>query len=240
MSLTRLLLIRHAEVEARWIKHFNVCSLREANFKIEAKDFEVASTHIPDLESTLTATDAELRRIENTLQPFVDAATTRMAAALQLLNHQALPFDTLQPLKAESAALLQVLSGLADVLRNLHSIRRRFPAFELLLQNRGNHQDPAKVDAVISPIVKIIKAELDTIHARLKDVPYPFPHASGQITVSQYAHGRGNYQHDIEAAYVEGQAAMDHLYALYYKTAGRLASIAESIEERMKEQANPA
>jgi hypothetical protein len=128
-----------------------------------------------------------------------------------------------------------VLSGLSDTLRNLHAIRRRFPAFDLLLQNRGNHQDSGKVDAVIAELTKALKGDLDAIHARLKDVVYPFAHASGRITVSQYAHGKGNYEHEIEAVYTEGQAATDRLYSLYYKVAGRLASIAELIEERVNE-----
>ena len=231
---------KHSEAEVRWIKHYNVCSLRQAHFTLEAKDFEVASTHVPDLESTLDATLAEMHRIESTMQPFSDAAASRLAAALQILNHEASPLEGLQPIKTESAALLTVLRGLSDVLRDLHAIRRRFPAFELLLQNRGNHQDIAKVDTVIAGITTAMKSDLDAIHARLKDVPYPFPHASGQISVSQYAHGKGGYQHDIEAVYTEGNAAIDRLYALYYKTAGRLASIAELIEERINAHSAPS
>jgi Zn-dependent protease with chaperone function len=226
---------KHGEAEAGWIKHHNVCSLRRAHFTLNAKDFEVASTHIPDLESTLDATATNMRQIEDSMQAFTDAGAARLAAALQLLNHEGLPFESLQPLKAESSALLEVLNGLSDVLRTLHSVRRRFPAFELLLQNRGNHQDIAKVDAVIGEITKTMKSDLDAIHAHLKDVRYPFAHASGQISVSQYAHGKGGYKHDIEEVYTEGQAALDRLYALYYKIAGRLASIAELIEERMNE-----
>jgi Zn-dependent protease with chaperone function len=238
---------KHGEVEASWIKHYNVCSLRQANFTIDAKDFEVASTHIPDLERTLDTALQELREIESKMQPFSEAAAARIAAALQLLNHEALPlevgrgvpaeppFASLQPLKAESVAVLEVLSGLSDVLRNVHALRRRFPGFELLLQNRGNHQEPAKVDAVISPLTKALKADLDAIHARLKDVRYPFPHASGQISVSQYARRNATYEHDIEEVYTEGHSAMDRLYSLFYKTAGRIASIAELIEERAAE-----
>jgi hypothetical protein len=226
---------KHVEAEGRWVKHFTVCSLRQAQFTLKAKDFEVATTHIPDLESTLDAALLEMREIESQVQPFSDAVAGRIAAALQLLNHGDLPLAALEPLKAESAGLVPVLSGLSDTLRNLHAIRRRFPAFDMLLQNRGNHQDAAKVDVVIAALTKALKGDLDAIHARLKDVAYPFAHASGRITVSQYAHGKGNYEHELEAVYAEGQAATDRLYSLYYRVAGRLASIAELIEERVAE-----
>jgi Zn-dependent protease with chaperone function len=226
---------KHGQVEARWINHYNVCSLRQAQFTIDAKDFEVNTTHIPDVERILDATLSELREVESRIRPFSEGAAARLAGALQLLNHEALPLQNLHPPKAESLALLEALSGLSDVLPNLNAIRRRFPAFELLLQNRGNHQEPAKVDAVITQIAKALKSDLDAIHGRLKDVRYPFPHASGQISVSQYARGKGDYSGEIEAAYTESNAAMDRLYSFYYKTAGRLASIAELIEERMAE-----
>ena len=225
---------RHAEAEGRWVKHFTVCALRQAQFKVEAKDFEVATTHIPDLESTLDAALTEMRQLELQVQPFSDAVVGRIAAALQLLNHDALSL-ALGPLRAESLGLIAVLNGLGDGLRHLHAIRRRFPAFDMLLQNRGNHQDMAKVDTIIAELVKALKVDLDAIHARLKDVAYPFPHASGRITVSQYAHGKGNYGHELEEVYTECNAATDRLYALYYKVAGRIASMAELIEERVKE-----
>jgi Zn-dependent protease with chaperone function len=226
---------KHGEVEQKWIGHFNACSLRRANFTVEASHFGVASTHLPELETAIDSFAKELEEIEGTIQPFVDATTARIAAAFQLLNDDAVALESLRPLRAEGAALIEVLSGLSDVLRNLHQIRREFPALQLLLQNRANHHEPAKVDAVLGPMAEAFQRNLGVIHARLKEVPYPFVHASGRITVSQYARGRGKYEYAVEEAYFEGQAATDRLYTLYYKVAGKIASIAELVEERVME-----
>ena len=226
---------QHGQAEGRWINNFVVCSLRRAHFTVKANDFGVASDEIPQLEAALEMTAKELRDLEDVIQPFAEAMAARIAAALQLLNHEGLAIEELKYLKSDNAAVLEVWTALSDVLRNLHEIRRRLPAFEILLQNRPNHQDPAKVDAVIVEMMNALRNNLNAIHARLKDVPYPFAHASGRITVSQYGRGRGNYEHEIEEVYCEGQAAIDRLYSLYYKTAGRIASIAETIEERVKE-----
>jgi Zn-dependent protease with chaperone function len=226
---------KHGEVEQKWISHFDAWSLRRANFTVEAEHFGVASTHMPELETAMDVLAKELAQIESTIQPFMEVTAGRIAAAFQLLNHQAVALESLHPLRAEGAALIEVLSGLSDVLGNLHQIRREFPGLQLLLQNRANHHEPAKVDAVLGPMAEAFQRNLGAIHARLKEVPYPFVHASGRITVSQYARGRGNYEYAVEEAYFEGQAATDRLYTLYYKVAGKIASIAELVEERVTE-----
>jgi len=56
--------------------------------------------------------------------------------------------------------------------------------------------------------------------------------------VSEYARVRSNYNHLVEEMYCEAQAVMDRLYPLYYKTAGKIASIAELVEEWAKEFAS--
>ena len=108
------------------------------------------------------------------------------------------------------------------------------------MQNRGNHQNPAKVDAVIAEVTKAMRIDLDAIHNRLKGLRYPFAHAAGQISVSDYARGKGPYEHEIQAVYTDGHSAIDHLYSLYYKVAGRLASIAELVEKRINELSQTA
>lgn len=224
---------KHEDAEGRWIKYSNACTLRQADFTFEAKDFGVNSSSVPALEAELEVIVTELRGHEQTIQPFYDATNARLAAALQILNHAEGPCESLAALKTESTALLELLGGLSDVLRSLHQIRRQFPAFDLLLQNRPNHQDFSRVDTVLSKLAKALQTHLDLIHDHLKDIPYPFPHASGRITVSQYAHGPGKYRSEIQAAYTESQCALDRLYSFYYKIAGRLATIAASVEERV-------
>ena len=69
----------------------------------------------------------------------------------------------------------------------------------------------------------------------LGNLPYPFPHPRGQLTVVEYARYEKVCKHEWETVYRESNSLLDQLFALHYRLIGRLLVLAETAEKNLEQ-----
>lgn len=223
---------QYAAAETRYRNATNAWALLRAGFSIEAREFDLAHGTPNAALAAQVEQQNRSQAASNTLAKFAAAMKRRLTAALQWLQSPAA--ETTLPdaatLRAEAARLLPVLSATAATVPSLVTLAREFVPLQLLLANRANHAEPAKVDAAVQESVQRIQVLLDTIRRPLKDVSYPFPHARGQITLEALIQPDDTPQHPLEELFSQCAACLDRLLPLQIKALAHLIRLAHRVE----------
>jgi Zn-dependent protease with chaperone function len=210
--------------------------LSAAGFRVSAKDFELPenATSVSEQEiaarfgkdEASQAVAAHTKKVDE----FISALRTRVTLAFQLSSdlEGAAP-DSISEAKSTAAVLVAV----GGTLSSLHQIGTRLRAFTALAQNRGNHSRPADVDAQMSKVAAEMRKLLTEVQSQLGNLPYPFPHPRGQLTVVEYAHYEKLCQNEWESVYHESSSHLERLFALHYRLLGRRLADVEAAETRL-------
>jgi hypothetical protein len=216
--LAQLEVKQHANADAVWSKAASAHYLLACGFTVPAQQFGLSAATPEATKRNLNTSNAEMDRTGIALKVFAEAAGIENAAAL----------------RQEVLQLASTLAALGQVLDPAHKIRRRLPALDLMLANRKNHKQPAKVDDQIRIVAGELRSLLDQIQAKLQTVLYPFPHARGQISLAEYARTDTQVADALQTILNESRAGLDRLFGLYYRILGQLALIATKVEAHLK------
>jgi Zn-dependent protease with chaperone function len=211
--------------------------LTKAGFKLEPGQFGLPTHAMSRGEQEAAAWEAlEAARTviqERLLQldPFMAALRGRVTIALRFV--QANSTDSgLEP-GTEVAGLERLLAAVAAEMPHAHETGSKLRAFALLAENRANHSDPASVDQVISQLAAEFESAVRGMQTRLKDFPYPFPHARGRLTVAEYARAEKQHEHAWVRAYQEANSHVERLFALHYRLIGQVLVRTDAAETEL-------
>jgi hypothetical protein len=154
---------------------------------------------------------------------------TRLTSGFQLLPEGVGNSRDLAP---EVDSLAEALVAVAAAMPSVHQIGLRLRPFVALAQNRGNHAKPETVDAHIARLAEELRTIVAAAQAALRDVPYPFPHPRGQLTIAEFARPEKPGEHEWEKIYNESNSHLEKLFALHYRLLGRLLTIAGDVEDQ--------
>ncbi|MEW6302773.1 MAG: M48 family metallopeptidase [Verrucomicrobiota bacterium] len=200
-------------------------ALLQARFTIEEpKQFGLESANLSGAHLAIEHRQAEMERLRTELAPFQTACRRRLTRALR----RAIQLQ--DPQAASIPPTVRLLAVLEDLQRPLDESFRRFRAMQILLENRGNHSEPAQVDAQLKSLAALLRPAIDQIDAALGDLPYPFAHAKGKITVKEFATHESPVAEPLIALFQQAGARVDRLFALRRRLLGLLVAIAEKSE----------
>ena len=211
--------------------------LAKAGFQLEPKAFglpesaktagqqEIAARFV--IEEGATAVTKELARLE----PFMSALRQRVTLALRADRGRAGESDA--PSSAELVTLARLLAAVGAEMSRVYEIGSKLRAFTLLMQNRGNHAQPAEVDEAAAQLASELQALTGGIQERLKGFSYPFPHARGALSVAEYARSEKPAENDWQRTFLDSDAHLDRLFPLHYRLIGRILALAEAAETRL-------
>jgi Zn-dependent protease with chaperone function len=208
--------------------------LTAAGFRVEAKEFGLPdyATSVAEQETAAKfaieeASNAVEQEIEK-LEAFLTALRTRVLLALRLA---ALSATGERAAHSEVETLLKALAAVGPTMPSVHQIGMRLRAFAVLAQNRGNHANPANVDAEMSRLVEELRKLIAAVQGPLGNLPYPFPHPRGPLSIAEYARFEKASQNEWEDAYHQSNSHVERLFALHYRLLGRLLVMAELAEK---------
>jgi Zn-dependent protease with chaperone function len=206
--------------------------LLKAGFRIDPKEFGLKTSNVMEAQLAYHQAQRDRRAVEERLAKIEAVFAVRLEAALALLNCEpvAIRIKDSQQLRARSEQLLDVAAAfhraeylLTELRVNQNSLR----AVENAL-SRG-HED----QRVITAALKVLETQhraLTELRAVTREVPYPYEHATSEISVSQYAIGIVPVENDVSGMASAVSHALDCLLSLYLRVMGELAGIGEQVE----------
>jgi Zn-dependent protease with chaperone function len=202
-----------------------VQDLQSAHFKVEEKVYIIPGKSAAEsLATHLTALDQHHLLIHQ-MAEYETLARERLAAALQLLQTP--------EMAAESRAMVRILSRFSDILPAAAELDRIGDTLKTLFDGRQSDDAAQKIDPVITELVEKAQRQIAQVDQRLGDLAYPFKHARGNLSIIEYARTDVQHEHMWVKTMLECNAYSERLVQLYWRIIGRLAIIAEQVENQM-------
>lgn len=223
---------RYDQADTLVIEATQARALFRAGFRVRKNDFSVPMRNVDQANDVSRQANARMNSACRELVQYEEAFSIRLWTALQLMHVEkvAARLENAQKLHEECHRLvdaLAFLNGKSDdllQLRNTHAALR-----SLFMQLRGHERDQELIREILRE-TKDVFERLARLRQSLAMVMYPFDHAKGNITMAEYAleemPNRENPFHIYEAAEQFGMA----MSAFYPRLAGRLAIMAEKVE----------
>lgn len=206
----------------------------EAGFVFSEKDFQTPGlTLMQSLHSRMQGIHRD-QPLVMTLAEFETTAQARLAAALQLLPvpevAERVGDSTLGP---EAFQLIKVLNQVGTIVPCLQELDHCAVTLSMLVGKRSTGPNAAKIEQAILSVANGARANLSEVHARLAELPYPFPHVRPNLSVMEYVQFEIPNGTAIDALDLQCRVHVDQLFALNKRIMGRLAMIAEKIERQV-------
>lgn len=213
-------------------KVMQATKLVNGTFRVDPEQFELPRVEPAQAGSLLRQAAADQEKLAAELEPFEKAAGERMFAALRLLHDPALSakIENAAALREEAGKMLPVAVMLGRLLPALIELRHSFQSLMALLAHvEGNENNEQLIGSVRSRAMEI-ERKLRAIRDKLGDVPYPFDHAKGTVSLREFAAPRAPSSEDLDALIPAAEEALTKLFPLYFRILGRLALAAEKVE----------
>lgn len=206
--------------------------LLKAGFRIEPKEFGLKTADAMEAHQAGIRAERDRQAAEQTLARIEAVFALRLEAGLALLNCPEIAARLKNPdrMRAESERLLDVAAAFHRVEYLLTALRlnqNSLRAMEHALL-RGHEEN-----ALVSQALRALGAQnrvLAELRSALKEVPYPFRHAAGELSISQYAIGIVPAANDLTGTADAVSQCLDRVFSLYVRVMGELAQIAEQVE----------
>jgi predicted Zn finger-like uncharacterized protein len=205
--------------------------------KVKAADHGLTKARIPEAEAARDAAIAERDRQIARRKPFEQAAATRLATALAMLEAEAFAVRVpdAETLRDEAQALLPCASFLArQAIPLLADIQARFGVLHgtLVLLSKQSGQPPESLVNAVLRAAGALHEQLTLLQTRLgPSAPYPFEHARDDMTLGSYIAPPGlPTPREAYDLYQAAQAIMGRMAEVYGRALSRLAVAAEAVE----------
>ena len=135
--------------------------------------------------------------------------------------------------RLQTRRVLRALEAMGELFPTLSQLRRRVLAQGAVLQNLS----PATLSRSVVEHLQRNTMELSELSSRCRDglrsVPYPFEHASGKISIADYAGARFEGYGAVMASYKTAEALLERLFDVYFRLLGHLCATAAETENKM-------
>jgi hypothetical protein len=132
--------------------------------------------------------------------------------------------------------MYSVLVALADQQPRARAVRDTLTgAYERLEQYQADEHDRAAYEKLLEALTRLEQATT-ALTGRLPELPYPFDHAAGAITLRRFATDDLPELGDVkQGAVPRAQSVLQRLFLLYQRALARTAVIAQRAERAAEE-----
>lgn len=206
----------------------------EAGFKIKADDYGLVVAKFGAAGAMADLTRREIAEQAAKLDPFDKLCAQRIALALIALNTKAcaLVVDPDETFRSEVRSFHPIAAAMAKrVWPAANALGGASAALATILGNFEGNEQNAKLHQAIMKQARVVHEKLGELQAAIGyDLPYPFEHAKGEISMAEFAIPTIPNIDEIGELLEASGRAYDHLANLYGRLLGRLALIVERVE----------
>lgn len=210
-------------------------ALMEAGFRIKPSEFGLRdadpTTAVQDAESSL----ARMKTSSIHLEKFEKWEGRRLGLALVLLDAEQVRSRVTDVVgwRKEVPQLLVCSAFLTGKLPRLYELRASRAVLEILVaQIKPDRERPRLIEVILEKLADL-QERLKELHRELRNQPYPFDHGKQGTNLAQFAIPSMPAANDYNGLVGVSGYALDQLHEVYDRILGRLAMMAEKVEEAL-------
>ena len=207
-------------------------SILTTGVRLQADHFQQKFDSAADATRQRDAAIVDLGRLGKQLDSFEDAAGRRLQADLMLLFDPAVAqrLEEGETMQVDGRALLPLVAQISSLHASLMELRNCNATLAALLGHiQGNERSEELVREVLDCAARVRMQAADLRH-HFERVDYPFDHAKGRMSVSQYLLDIMPPAEEIGAIYQAADQVLNKLMELLGRAISRLCVIAEAVE----------
>jgi hypothetical protein len=210
-------------------------ALMQAGFRIKPSEFGLRdadpTTALQDAESSL----ARMKTSAIHLEKFEKWEGRRLGLALVLLDAAAVRsrVTEVDAWRKEVPQLLACSAYLTGKLSRLYELRVSRAVLEILVaQIKPDRERPRLIEVILEKLADL-QERLKELHRELRNQPYPFDHGKEGTNLAQFAIPSMPAANDYNGLVGVSGYALDRLHEVQDRILGRLALMAEKVEESL-------
>lgn len=225
------------ETEASLYRLEQAEALLGVGIKAKPAEFGLDRWNLDEVLTRQKEAGQKRQRAQEVLNAYDAVWRLRMTCALQLLGDGEVVgrLPEAKALSDEAARLVRVSAQLGESYTGYERLRRSHAglaaAVSRIQGNRNIERLESLARARISDALQFVRVARDCVQG----LDYPFPHASGRISIAQFLLTHVPSDHDPGRAMDAWMKFMENFEALHGRVTGRLAYIADRVEKTLDE-----
>lgn len=224
---------KHEEADQTLSQMAVASALCRFKIKFDAAEFGLENATEKHIAKKQQEASAHQRSTESVLQAYEQIQSDRTFNALRLLRAPAVAerVDGSAPKFQEAEVMLATLAKLRGALTSFPGMQRD----HLTMCALG---ELAAADPENDTLLAIVRRSSDNLYeylvdsrAELQHPEYPFRHAHGTVSIASYLLDHNPSAKDIGSVAIAFETFSQNLWALYFRSLGRLAHIALEVEQ---------
>jgi hypothetical protein len=208
----------------------SVLALFDAGIPVDATVHKLPAASLVDGRAEARRAAERLDAASALAEPVLERSRQRMIAALRwLLAQPSTPAELADEVR-------RLVSTLAEIEPLIPSIGLMRPLAMGVMAIFNNHERASDNDNAFHA-AKSRGGQLDVlsdkVRAALRETPFPFEHASGQVKLGAYLVDGVAHPDELVLSLMRAEAIIERIYSVYGRAIGRLAVITMEAEEKM-------
>ena len=208
------------------IEAFQTRALLDAGFHLSNGDVDAMDSTFEKVEQ------GQRLAILEELNHFENLVRDRLTGALQLLDHKTVAdrIENGEDLKQMAATFVRTANVLENQLSAVRDLQIAYQQLAVLVNQLEGNEDNEKLVRQVRLKMEDLRKILARLKSLLSGTTYPFEHTEARMTLGDFAitnvPGKDELRPLLEVAY----EAVDKIFRVYARLVGRLAQIAELVE----------
>ena len=221
------------QLDERIVNLKQAALLKDAGFGFDASLLNIESDSKAAIDTALDRAHEQHGEKRAALTAFEQTLIKRIAITDKILKHP----SAVDYVEDHSEVLLQYkearshLMAFSDHIENISQLRYLWLGLQgLLPQLEAQHENPKFIDCILQQL-RHMHTCLCKINDAFSDMPYPFQHSEGDISIARYLCEAIPKDNQLEALYDASETCIGNFMVLYLKLMGTIAVTGEAIEE---------
>jgi predicted Zn finger-like uncharacterized protein len=223
---------RYEAADVTIVQARQIGTLLAANVSIRRDEFQRSFGSEAECGRAARAATQDQSQLATQLEPFEALAGKRLTLSLELLDdpHLGAKLSEIASKRQDCAALCPMVSRVGANLTAILAMRAELAVLAAVCGHLSGNENNAALIQKIRDYLNAMHEQIARMHALFSDLPYPFDHAKGEITLTSYLLERLPSRDNPGETYQAAETLLNNLMTVYVRAVDRLCLIAEEVE----------
>ncbi|HVA48380.1 MAG TPA: M48 family metallopeptidase [Pirellulales bacterium] len=220
------------QADTDWLEAEAADALLTAQIRVKSDDFKQRLVDLNATRQARAASRARLEQISPQLAPLEQLAVRRLWCALELVQVEKVAARIPQAQeRIEHGQRVRAAVAVAGAqVGTWLALRNRMSVLRALFSRMEGQRENATLLGSLEKNISLLARQIRHLQFELSQVRYPFDHAKGEPTLSEFLLPQPFSDNDWNAVLTAGGTMLDGFPTLYARLFGRLTALAEDVE----------